>query len=95
MTWWRWSENSDFRSDLFTGGGARPILAFMWAFVRRQTFYFICGFTVSLAAIVAWKVGVSDLVDYAIVSAVVGLVVSVGIFFLERIFPDNTAKKEE
>lgn len=67
----------------------------MWTFFRRQTFYFIWGFAISLAVIVAWKVGVSDLVNYAIISAVVGVVVSVGIFLLERRFPDTGAPKEE
>ena len=62
----------------------------MWAFFRRQTFYFIWGFAISLAVIVAWKVGVSDLINYAVISAVVGVVVSIGIFFLERLFPDKT-----
>ena len=62
----------------------------MWSFVRRQTFYFICGFAVSLAVIVAWKVGVSDLLDYAAISSVVGIVVSAAIFVLERVFPDRS-----
>jgi hypothetical protein len=62
----------------------------MWAFFRRQTFYFIWGFAISLAVIVAWKVGVSDLINYGVISAVVGVVVSIGIFFLERLFPDKT-----
>ncbi|MBA4179568.1 MAG: hypothetical protein C0506_03175 [Anaerolinea sp.] len=67
----------------------------MWAFFRRQTFYFIWGFAISLAVIVAWKVGVSDLLNYAMISAVVGVVVSATIFFLERKFPNNTVTKVE
>lgn len=61
----------------------------MWSFFRRQTFYFIWGFAISLVAIVAWKVGVSDLINYAAVSAIVGVAVSAAIFFLERKFPDR------
>lgn len=67
----------------------------MWAFFRRQTFYFIWGFAISLAVIVAWKVGVSDLLNYAMISAVVGVAVSAAIFFLERKFPNNTVTKVE
>ncbi len=67
----------------------------MWSFFRRQTFYFIWGFAISLAAIVAWRVGVSDLVNYAAISAGVGIVVSAAIFFLERKFPDNTPNPPE
>lgn len=66
----------------------------MWAFLRKQTFYFLWGFAISLAVIVAWKVGVSDLINYAVISAVVGVVVSLAIFFLERLWPDsNTVEK--
>ena len=70
------------------------ILPRMWRFFRRQATYFSWGFAIALAAIVAWDVGVSDLVRYALTAAVVGIVVSVGIFFLERRFPDSGETKD-
>lgn len=65
------------------------ILPRMWRFLRRQATYFVWGFAIALVAIVAYDVGVSDLVKYVITAAIVGLVVSVGLFFLERQFPES------
>jgi hypothetical protein len=61
----------------------------MRRFFRRQATYFIWGFAASLALIVAYEVGLDRLLKYAIASAVVGVVVSAGIFLLERRFPDT------
>lgn len=61
----------------------------MWRFFRRQATYFVWGFAIALVAIVAYDVGVSDLVKYVVTAAIVGLVVSVVLFFLERQFPDD------
>jgi hypothetical protein len=62
----------------------------MWSFFRRQTYYFLWGFAIALVICVAYDVGVDQLVKYAIISAIVGAVLSIGIFFLERRFPDRT-----
>lgn len=61
----------------------------MWAFFRRQTYFFLLGFVVALMACVAYAVGLNDLVRYIIISAAVGIVFSLLIFFLERRFPDR------
>ncbi|MCZ2109245.1 MAG: hypothetical protein LC118_06735 [Dehalococcoidia bacterium] len=61
----------------------------MWSFFRRQATYFVWGFAIALVAIVAYNVGVSDLVKYVITAAIVGVVVSAAIFFLERRFPEH------
>ncbi|MEO9255661.1 MAG: hypothetical protein ABI305_08985 [Tepidiformaceae bacterium] len=61
----------------------------MWAFFRRQTYYFLWGFTIALVACVAYAVGLSDLVKYIIISGLVGIIVSLIIFFLERRFPEK------
>lgn len=61
----------------------------MWSFLHRQFTYFSWGFAVALAACIAYAVGVSDLVKYGIISAVAGVLVSVGIFVLERRFPER------
>ncbi len=58
-------------------------------FFRRQATYFIWGFAISLVLIVAYEVGVDRLVKYALTSAIVGVVVSAGIFFLGHRFPDT------
>jgi hypothetical protein len=62
----------------------------MWHFLRRQLTYFSWGFAIAMAACVAYAVGVSDLVKYVVISAAVGVAVSVGLFLLERRFPDQT-----
>lgn len=61
----------------------------MRSFFRRQLTYFIWGFAVSLLIIVAMKIGFGELVNYAAISAAVGVVVSGVIFMLERRFPDT------
>ena len=61
----------------------------MRSFLRRQATYFIWGFAISLAVIVAYEVGLESLLKYAIISAVVGVVVSAAIFMLERRFPET------
>ncbi|MBI2765332.1 MAG: hypothetical protein HYX53_05385 [Chloroflexi bacterium] len=60
----------------------------MRRFLRRQATYFVWGFAIALAIIVAWQVGVSDLLMYAAYSAIVGVIVSGAMFYLERRFPD-------
>ncbi len=63
----------------------------MWHFLRKQFTYFSWGFAIALVACVAYELGLSDLVKYVIISAAVGVVVSVGLFFLERRFPEQAA----
>ncbi len=58
-------------------------------FFRKQTTYFIWGFAVSLAIIVAYEVGLDSLLKYAIISAAIGIAISAIIFGLERRFPDK------
>lgn len=62
----------------------------MWHFLRRQATYFIWGFAITLVICVAVALGTSELIKYIIISAVVGIAVSLALFFLERQFPDET-----
>ncbi len=63
----------------------------MWKFLHRQFTYFSWGFALAMAACIAYAVGVSDLLKYLVISAVVGVVVSIGLFMLERRFPEQTS----
>lgn len=64
----------------------------MWHFLRRQATYFVWGFAIALVICVAYALGTSDLIKYIVISAIVGVVVSVGLFFLERQFPEETSQ---
>jgi uncharacterized membrane protein len=61
----------------------------MWKFLRRQFTYFSWGFAIAMAVSFAYALGLSDLVKYAAISAIVGVAVTVGLFFLERRFPER------
>ena len=67
----------------------------MRTFFRRQATHFMWGFALALAFTVAWDLGVDPLIRYAAISAVVGVVVAVGVFFLERRFPDKPATPQD
>jgi hypothetical protein len=61
----------------------------MWTFFRRQTYFFLWGFAIAMIACVAYAVGLDDLIKYIVISALVGVIVSLIIFVLERRFPDR------
>jgi hypothetical protein len=65
------------------------ILPVMWTFFRRQSYYFLWGFAITLAICVAYALGLDDLIKYVVISAIAGVVVSLIIFLLERRFPDH------
>ena len=67
----------------------------MRTFFRRQATHFMWGFTLALAFIVAWDLGVDPLIRYAAISAAVGVVVAGAVFFLERRFPDKPSTPED
>lgn len=47
------------------------------------------GFALALAVTVAWDLGLDTLTRYAIISAAAGVAVVVGVFLLERRFPEK------
>ena len=63
----------------------------MWHFLKRQFTYFSWGFAIAMTVSIAYELGLSDLVKYVVISAVVGVVVSIGLFMLERRFPEQTS----
>ena len=61
----------------------------MRGFFRRQTTYFLWGFAITMVVIAAYEEGLSDLLTWVLISAVVGVVVSAAVFLLGRRFPDS------
>lgn len=63
----------------------------MWAFIRRQALYFLAGFVVAFVIYLFIQFNNDDVLLGIAISAVVGVVVSVIFWWLERRFEEKPA----
>lgn len=61
----------------------------MWSFLRHQAIYFLIGFVLTSAIYLKFKLDWNEVVVGLAVGAAGGLVLAVGLFWLERRFPDR------
>jgi ABC-type nitrate/sulfonate/bicarbonate transport system permease component len=62
----------------------------MWSFLRRQFLYFLIGFVVAFIIYIFARFDSDKVLLGILISALVGLVLSGFLFYLERRFPDKT-----
>jgi cell division protein FtsW (lipid II flippase) len=62
----------------------------MWSFLRRQALYFLVGFVVSFIIYLFVRFDFDKIILGVVIGAGVGLAVSIGVFMLERRFPDRS-----
>jgi ABC-type nitrate/sulfonate/bicarbonate transport system permease component len=61
----------------------------MWSFLRRQFLYFLTGFVVAFVIYIFARFDSDKVLLGVLISALVGLVVSAVIMYLERKFPER------
>ena len=61
----------------------------MWATLQRFWHYFLIGFIVTFVVYVFVRLDKDKILLGLLLSVVVGLVLSIGLFLLERRFPDH------
>ena len=62
----------------------------MWTFLARQFRIFALGFIVAAAITLYFRVGTADLLITLAVGAAAGVLLTIGLSWLERRFPDET-----
>lgn len=67
----------------------------MWSFLRRQLNYFLLGFVASFLVYLFIRYNANDIILGIVIGAVSGLLLSIGLFLLERRFPDRGPAAED
>jgi cell division protein FtsW (lipid II flippase) len=62
----------------------------MWSFLRRQLLYFLVGFVITFVIYLFVEWEADKVVTGAAIAIAGGIVLSLGLFFLERRFPEQT-----
>lgn len=61
----------------------------MWHFLRRQLNYFLIGFVIAFVVYLFFRFDANDVILGVLIGIVAGVALSIGLFFLERRFPER------
>jgi cell division protein FtsW (lipid II flippase) len=60
----------------------------MWSFFRRQLNYFLIGFIIAFVIYLFIRYDADDILLGVVIGAVAGVALSIGLYLLERRFPE-------